>query len=118
MTEQTETECWPKTGFVSGERYCGKHGRSAGWPCSAPVARLAEALRPWLYPEEGGHLYRERIATEMAGRVATALLPVVRELQAEALRAAEREATHLPDCGWSRWLNDRAAAALRGEAGQ
>lgn len=107
MTEQTETDCWPKTGFVSGERYCGKHGRSAGWPCSAPVARLTQAL------------FRDRsllaMTQEEAAHYAAALLPVVQELQAEALRAAEREATHLPDCGWSRWLNDRAAAALRGE---
>lgn len=27
--------CWMKTGFVTGERYCGQHGRAAGWPCKA-----------------------------------------------------------------------------------
>ena len=25
--------CWPKGGFITGEQYCGYHGRNAGWPC-------------------------------------------------------------------------------------
>ena len=26
-------ECWEKVGFLTEERYCGWHGRAAGWPC-------------------------------------------------------------------------------------
>ena len=26
-------ECRPKTGWLSGERYCAIHGRTGGWPC-------------------------------------------------------------------------------------
>jgi len=26
--------CWLKIGFVTGDVYCGRHGRMAGWPCA------------------------------------------------------------------------------------
>ena len=26
--------CWRKIGFVTGDVYCGRHGRMAGWPCA------------------------------------------------------------------------------------
>jgi hypothetical protein len=89
-------------------------------------ARLAKVLRPWMYPEDGngGHLYRERMATMMAERVTAALLPEVRQLC--ALRAAEELEAAAADFGPHARLYDTAyirgelrarAAALRGEAG-
>lgn len=29
-----QPKCWSKTGWLSGQTYCGYHGRAAGWPCS------------------------------------------------------------------------------------
>jgi hypothetical protein len=50
---------------------------------------LISALRPWLHPEdgEGGYLYRERIATQQAERVADALQSIVDKIM--RCRAAE-----------------------------
>ena len=31
----TREGCWPKAGWLSGEVYCGRHGRAASWPCRA-----------------------------------------------------------------------------------
>jgi hypothetical protein len=52
---------------------------------------LAAALRPWVYPDDGGRLYRERMASEMSERIADALLPVVDQI-AMARAAAELRA--------------------------
>jgi len=34
--------CHPKTGWISGETYCGVHGRAAGWPCAVDAEEGAQ----------------------------------------------------------------------------
>jgi hypothetical protein len=57
---------------------------------------LAAALRPWVYPDDGGPLYRERMASEMSERIADALLPVVDQIATARAHVAQRFRTVAP----------------------